>query len=124
MTWNFGSGSDIQAFEVRYNDVSPSVHASVSHTILVPGPNRCEAAGGTDLGIGRTISSDETWTKAASPYFTTCAVGMACTGEVSLTNGAVLTIEPGTTICVNKILAKDAGRIVAAGTAGEPIYFE
>jgi hypothetical protein len=123
VTWDFGSGGDIQSFEARYNDVSSSVRASVSYTVLVPGPNRCAAAGGTDLGIGRTISSNETWTQAASPYFTTCPVGVACSGEVLLTNGAVLTIEPGTTICVNKILARDAGRIVAIGTAGEPIYF-
>ena len=115
VTWDFGSSGGVQSIEARFNGASPSVHASVSHTVLVPDPNRCEAPGGTDLGSGRTISSAETWTKAASPYFTT--------GEVMVTNGAALIIEPGATICVNKIVAKDAGRVVASGTAGEPIYF-
>jgi hypothetical protein len=50
-------------------------------------------------------------------------MGMVCDGEVLVTNGAVLTIEPGATICVNKIRASEGGRIVALGTAGEPIYF-
>ena len=113
--WDFGSSSSVQSIEARFNGVSPSVHASVSYTVLVPGPNRCEAAGGTDLGAGRTISSNETWTKTGSPYFTA--------GEVNVTNGAALTIEPGATICVNKIVAKDGSRLVASGTASEPIYF-
>ena len=87
------------------------------------GPNACEAVGGTDLGGSRTVSADETWTKAGSPYFTQCPASTPCTGEVTVSSGAVLTIEPGAAVCVNKISVADAGRILAAGTAAERIHF-
>jgi hypothetical protein len=123
VTWRFGSIDPVQSIEARLNEISPSLHAALARTILAAGPNACEATGGTDLGSGRTMSADETWTKAGSPYFTQCPASVACTGEVTVTNGAVLTIEPGAAVCVNKITVTDAGRIVAAGTAVEPIHF-
>jgi hypothetical protein len=91
--------------------------------VLVAGPNACEATGGTNLGGSRTVSADETWTKAGSPYFTQCPTSTPCAGEVTVSNGAVLTIEPGATVCVNKIRVADVSRIIAAGTAVEPIHF-
>jgi hypothetical protein len=86
----------------------------VSRTILAARPNPCEAAGGSDLGISHTVSGDETWSKAGSPYRT---------GEVTIPNGALLTIEPGVAVCVSRINIAESGRIVAAGTAAEKIHF-
>ena len=96
---------------------------AISHTVLAVGPNHCTAAGGTDLGVGRTIASDETWTQAASPYFTSCPTGAACDAPVRVTGGATLTIEPGAIVCVDRIRTEGASRIVAIGTASEPIFF-
>jgi hypothetical protein len=123
VTWRFGSGDEVQSIEARLNGISPSLHAALSHTVLVAGPNACEAAGGTNMGASRAVSADEAWTKAGSPYFTQCPASTPCTGEVTISNGAVLTIEPGVAVCVNKISVADAGRMFAAGTAVEPIHF-
>lgn len=123
VSWLFGSIDAVQSIEARLAEISPPVHAGLSHTLLVAGPNACEATGGTNMGSSRTVSADETWTKAGSPYFTQCPVSTSCTGEVTVSNGAVLTIDPGVAVCVNKISVADGGRIVAAGTAPEPIHF-
>lgn len=123
VTWNFGPGSSLQTIEAEYRGGSTPLRVAISHTVLSVGPNRCATAGGTDLGVGRTITADETWTKAASPYFTTCATGVTCVADVRVANGAALTIEPGATVCVNSLRTEGAGRIVAAGTAAEPIFF-
>ncbi len=123
VSWRLGSLDEVQSIEARLNGISTPMHFSSSHTVLFVGPNACDAAGGTDLGGGLTVSADETWTKAGSPYFIQCPATMACTEEVTVASGAVLTIEPGAAVCVNKIRVSDAGRIVAAGTAAEPIHF-
>lgn len=122
VSWRFGSGDEVQSIEARLNEVSPSLHAALSHTVLAAGPNPCEASGGTDLGENHTVSTDTSWTRAGSPYFQ-CPDSMPCAGEVTVSGGAVLTIEPGVAICVNKIRTADAGRIVAAGTRDKPVHF-
>lgn len=123
VTWRFGSVAEVQTIEARLSDVTPPLHAALSRTVLVAGANPCEAAGGTNLGDRRTISADENWTKARSPYFSQCPPFMACAGEVAVTNGAVLTVEPGVAVCVSKVRAVDGGRIHAVGTAAERIHF-
>ena len=123
VSWLFGPIDAVQSIEARLAEVSPPVQAGLSHTVLVAGPNACEVTGGTNLGGSRTVSADETWTKAGSPYFTLCPTSTPCAGEVTVSNGAVLTIEPGATVCVNKIRVADVSRIIAAGTAVEPIHF-
>ncbi len=123
VTWSFGPTEAMQAIEAVYNGGSKPLRGSVAHTRIDVGPNRCEAAGGTDLGTGRTVSASETWTKAQSPYFTQCTTTSTCAGEVLVSNGAVLTVEPGVAVCVNRIIVEEAGRVVAAGTPAEPIHF-
>jgi hypothetical protein len=120
VTWRFGPIDEMQSIEARLT-ATPSLHAGLSRTVLAVGANPCAAAGGTNVGDSRTISTDETWTKAGSPYFN-CPGSTPCAGEVAVTNGAVLTIEPGVAVCLNKIRAVDGGRIVAAGTAAERVY--
>ncbi len=123
VTWSIGPTEATQALEAAYNGGLKPLRGAVTYTRIDVGPNRCEATGGTDLGTGRTVSASETWTKAQSPYFTQCTTTAACAGEVLVTNGAVLTIEPGVAACVNRISVEEAGRVVAAGTAAEPIHF-
>ena len=123
VTWDFAPGTGLQTIEAEYRGGPTPRRVAISHTVLPVGPNHCAAAGGTDLGVGRTIASDETWTKAASPYFTSCPTAAACDAPVHVTSGATLTIEPGTAVCVDRIRTEGASRIVAIGTASEPIFF-
>ncbi len=75
-----------------------------------------------DITVNSNITSNATWTKA-NTYF--------LDGRVFVTNGATLTIEPGTVIKGRPRAAQDASalviargaRINAAGTAQEPIIF-
>jgi len=123
VAWTFGATESAQGIEAVFTIGSRTLRAAVAHTVLSPGPNRCDAAGGTDLGSGRTITTSETWTRANSPYVTRCPANTNCAGEVVVADGAALTIEPGAVVCVNRIRARESGRIVAAGTAAEPIHF-
>lgn len=123
VTWDFGPGTGLQTIEAEYRGGTTPKRVAISHTVLPVGPNRCAATGGTDLGVGRTIASDETWTKASSPYFTSCPTAAACDAPVRVTNGSTLTIEAGATVCVDRIRAEGAGRVVAVGTESEPIFF-
>ena len=59
-----GQSMRFQSIEARLAEISPPVHAGLSHTSPVAGPNACEATGGTNMGSSRTVSADETWTKA------------------------------------------------------------
>ena len=123
VTWVFGSGTGRQTIEAEYRGSATPRRVAISHTVLPVGPNLCAAAGGTNLGAGRTISSDETWTKAASPHFTSCPTVAACDAPVRVTNGATLMIEPGATVCVDSIRTEAASRIVALGTPSEKVFF-
>ncbi|TKK66145.1 hypothetical protein FC093_17995 [Ilyomonas limi] len=73
----------------------------------------------TDIMIRGVISSSQTWTKNKTYHLR---------GYVYVTDGATLTIEPGTKIVSNKdsagvlVIYRDA-TINAAGTATEPIVF-
>lgn len=68
-----------------------------------------------------TITSDETWTQACSPYIVTT--------NVTVRDGAVLTIEPGVQVRFNSTRSLTIGTttleggLVAAGTAADPIVF-
>lgn len=78
---------------------------------------------GPTTHTGSDITSDTTWTAAASPHIVT--------GSLTIRNGATLTIEP----CVNVQLdagvqiraglssLDDPGTLIALGTADEPITF-
>lgn len=87
-------------------------------------------SGGDGTAVSGNITFDTTWTKAASPYLVT--------GNLSVINGATLTIQPGTTViigssgAVNNSIRFDvgvagAGNLIANGgdpaSTGEPIVF-
>lgn len=71
------------------------------------------------LDIRGTISTDQHWTKSRA---------YRLRGYVYVTNGATLTIDPGTKIVSNKdsagvLVIYSSAKINAAGTAAEPIVF-
>jgi hypothetical protein len=59
------------------------------------------------------ISSDTTWTKASSPY--------SFTGPVLVSNGVILTIQPGVTVNLNSYYILVNGTLRAQGTASDLI---
>lgn len=122
VTWKFGQIDGAQTIEARIAG-APFIHAEMSRTFVAAGSNACASAGGTNMGHSRTISRDETWTKAGSPYFSQCSPSSSCTGEITVAGGAVLTIEPGVAVCVGRLRATGGGRIVAIGTASERVHF-
>jgi hypothetical protein len=63
------------------------------------------------------IIANTTWTIAQSPY--------QVTGDISIGNGAILTIEPGVTVYFNSAtnLVVSAGGLIARGTNALPIIF-
>lgn len=64
----------------------------------------------------QTIATNTTWTKLASPY--------TVTGDVTVAAGVTLTLEPGVTVQFNQFAGLNVnGRIVADGTAVDPIAF-
>ena len=67
--------------------------------------------------VSGSISTSTTWTLALSPY--------QVTADVTIDNGATLSIEAGTVIYFDggKSLAVTSGALSARGTAGQPIIF-
>ena len=67
--------------------------------------------------VSGVISADTTWSLANSPY--------QVTADVSVTNGATLTIQAGVTVSFDtgNSLTLASGAISARGTAGQPIIF-
>ncbi len=69
----------------------------------------------TNIDAGTTISSDTTWTRAASPY--------VLTGGMHVAEGATLTLEPGVVVKTSGYAITVAGTLHASGTKAEPIVF-
>lgn len=74
----------------------------------------CTGGAGTDFAplVERTISGDETWPLAGSPYRG---------GRVVVGTGATLTIEAGVTACLDDLWVKGNGQLRAEGTAALPV---
>lgn len=71
------------------------------------------AQSGTNvIGI---ITSDTTWTQANSPY--------SFSGNVLVSAGTILTIEPGVTVYLNDFYLKVDGTLIARGTSANQISF-
>ncbi len=68
--------------------------------------------------VSGAIAANTTWTAAGGPYQVTAAL--------TVNNGVTLTIQPGTSVYLNSaigITVAAGGRIVAEGTAAQPIRF-
>lgn len=120
VAWQFGP-LGTQTVEAQLAEPARHRHAALTYTVLPLGANGCAASAGTNLGESRTVSADETWTRAGSPYYTQCAT--TCIGQIAVIGSAVLTLEPGVTVCVNQILVSGGARLLATGTAAEPVTF-
>jgi hypothetical protein len=121
VAWKFGAPGT-QTVEAQLTEPARHRFANLTYTLLPLGANACAVSGGTNLGESRTVTVDESWTRAGSPYYTQCA-NATCTGQLTVTGSAVLTLEPGVTVCVSQVLVAGGARLVAAGTATEPITF-
>ena len=71
----------------------------------------------SQTNVSGVISTNTTWTKAASPYLVT--------GNTQINAGAVLTIEPGTRVIFQgDFYLKALGNIIAIGNNVDSVYFE
>lgn len=68
-----------------------------------------------DVYFSGTITTDTVWTAAQSPYI--------ATGDISIDNNALLTIEPDVTVYMNAgtNLTINAGSLLARGTTAAPV---
>jgi parallel beta-helix repeat protein len=98
--------------------VNKKLLSSTLLIILVAGFTLAGTARFTALAatnIAGIIDSNTTWTKANSPY--------TLTNTVSVNNGAVLTIEAGSTVNLNGYNLNVEGTLFAKGTNNEKITF-
>lgn len=65
--------------------------------------------------VNGMITSDTTWTSAGSPF--------NLTGNVTITHGATLAIQPGATVHLNSYVLQVEGTLTAKGTSTNPIQF-
>ena len=68
---------------------------------------------------GEQVTADWTWKKIGMPYVLRSGPG------VTVANGATLTLEPGIIVkgLIYGLVVADTGRLMARGTASEPIVF-
>ncbi len=88
--------------------------ASASITVSLPTSNLACAA---QTVVRDTITVDQTWTTANSPYLVTRQL---------VFRGAQLTVQPGVVVCADSAVGiefRGGGRLVARGTAATPIRF-
>jgi hypothetical protein len=121
VAWKYGPPGT-QTVEAQLTQPAVNGYGALTYTLLPLGANTCAASGGTNLGENRTVSADETWTRAGSPFYTQCSTS-TCTGQIAVIGSAVLTLEPGVRVCVNQVLVAGSARLVAAGTASELVTF-
>lgn len=76
-----------------------------------PRPNMANA----ETTVNGTITSDTTWTKTNGPY--------SLLGNVLVSNGVTLTIEPSVHVYFNGYCLQVNGTLTARGSASEPISF-
>lgn len=101
----------------RSGGYAPAAGIAVTFTATATATHACGAAGGTDQSppnTERIATSNETWTAAGSPHR-----GF----QVTFSDGAVFTVEPGATVCVDELEFLNGGRLVAVGTATDRILF-
>ena len=74
------------------------------------------SSGQVSTEVSGIISSNLTWTKTGGPYI--------FAGPVSVTVGAILTIQPGASVVLGKYNLLVNGTLRAQGTIAEPIVFQ
>jgi hypothetical protein len=117
VAWTLPNGFGAQA--VRVALVAPNPPLGVEFDAAVAASTTtaqsCQDAGGTEHGASIVIAADAAWTAADSPHRG---------GTITLDNGAVLSIEAGSVVCVAAIdRLNDTGTLVAHGSGDKPIRF-
>ena len=105
-----GSGAKLQANKLITSTARTLLLIVVAYLSVAQGTQAATAVSGA-------ITADTTWSLAQSPY--------QVTADVSVDNGATLTIEAGVVVSFDtaKNLTVTNGALSARGTAGQPITF-
>jgi hypothetical protein len=117
--WTFGTDGPVQTLEAR---LSPTQHASLTHTLLPRRADPCREPAVTDLGAARVVTGVEVWTRSGSPYATRCASGATCSEAITVAPGARLEMEAGVAVCARRLVVDGQARLVATGSAEEPVH--
>ncbi len=84
-------------------------------SLIMVGMVRLGGAQTSGTGVSGIIVTDTTWSQSGSPY--------SLIGNLLVNNGAILTIQPGTTVNIASYYLMVNGTLQAIGTSANPVTF-
>ena len=115
----YSGGSSIQMTGNTLTQNTTAVSASAMSQLTISG-NTVSDNGLNGVDVTSTqVTADWTWKRTDLPYVLRSGIG------VTVANGATLTLEPGVVVkgLTYGLAVTDTGRLIAQGTASEPIVF-